>query len=432
MSRLLLLRCDASPEIGTGHAMRCLALAQAWIASGGTAQFVSETLTDSVRQRLADEGIDVVSAMPENAAAVVVDGYPFDDAYESTLPGPLLAIDDYGHAKHLNADFVLNQNLYATNDLYPNTNARLLLGGRYALLRREFWSPPPRNPEPNHILLTLGGAATDAELQSVRDRIPAHYKITVAKNVTDMPALMATADLAVTAGGSTCWELALMRVPMVVLVLAENQRRVAESVEQHGLGIYPSSLDDLGVAIAKARTLEPKTTIDGRGAHRVVMHLRAAALGIRNATLEDARMIWEWANDPLVRAVSFNSDPIPWESHLAWFTRRLESGSSRFFIGLDRGEPIGQIRFELDTPEEATISVSLGPAARGKGHGSVLIWRASQELFETSSPAMIHAYVKHDNDASLRAFAKAGYRKTGTKPINGSEAAHFVLTREDL
>ncbi|MBE3120100.1 MAG: UDP-2,4-diacetamido-2,4,6-trideoxy-beta-L-altropyranose hydrolase, partial [Candidatus Atribacteria bacterium] len=135
----LLLRVDASARIGTGHVMRCLALAQAWQEKGGRATFVMTTETPAVEARLASEGMQVTHLVtqpgsPEDAQQtvglaqqreavwIVVDGYYFGADYQQTIKRAglrLLFVDDYGHAGHYYADLVLNQNIYANESLYP-------------------------------------------------------------------------------------------------------------------------------------------------------------------------------------------------------------------------------------------------------------------------------------------------------------------------
>ncbi|MFM6455177.1 MAG: glycosyltransferase, partial [Planktothrix sp.] len=60
------------------------------------------------------------------------------------------------------------------------------------------------------------------------------FPIRLERNVTNMPGLIAWADVAISAGGSTCWELAFMGLPSILLVLAENQRAVVEGLEKCG------------------------------------------------------------------------------------------------------------------------------------------------------------------------------------------------------
>jgi spore coat polysaccharide biosynthesis predicted glycosyltransferase SpsG len=170
------------------------------------------------------------------------------------------------------ADLLLNQNISANESLYSNRHAdtRLLLGTRYALLRREFWKWRgwKRNvPDvATNILVTLGGSdpdnvtrqilqsllplktpglrvkavigAANPHGQSLRDLADSSLgRFELIGNTSEMPELMAWADLAVAAGGSTCWELALMGLPMVLLVLADNQRAIAAGLEREGAAI---------------------------------------------------------------------------------------------------------------------------------------------------------------------------------------------------
>ncbi len=281
----LLFRVDASAKIGTGHLMRCLALAQGWQKIGGNAVFAIATDIGRMRSRLETEGISIQQlsvilgsledgretiafAKQLKATWVIVDGYHFDADYQKQIKDAglkLLFIDDYGHATHYFADLVLNQNIYANESLYPQreSSTKLLLGTRYVLLRQEFlkWQNWQREmPEvARKILVTLGGSDPDnvtlkaiqaLERVNVRDlEVVAivggsnpHYdqlqqiveksqlSLSLKQNVTNMPELMAWADLAIAAGGSTNWELAFMGLPSLIIVLAENQRAIAEKL----------------------------------------------------------------------------------------------------------------------------------------------------------------------------------------------------------
>lgn len=275
--------------MGTGHVMRCLALAQAWQETGGRAVFAVADVLPSVRQRLLSEGTEVapvegrpgsrddarcVAELANRHAAgwIVVDGYDFDAEYQRELKAAglqVLFVDDNGHARHYAADLVLNQNAHADGSLYPNREpyTRLLLGPRYALLRREFqlWRQWKRviPPVGRRILVSMGGsdpnnmtAAVIPALKSIkmeglevavvaggsnphldsleRAVLSTNGGFRLLKDVLNMPELMAWADIMLAAAGSICWEICAMALPALLVVTASNQRDVAEQLAALG------------------------------------------------------------------------------------------------------------------------------------------------------------------------------------------------------
>lgn len=337
----LLIRADANAQMGTGHLMRCLALAQAWQAQGGEAIFITACDSEGLLQRLRGEGFQVIeldetypdsdewdaasqvlAAHPD--AWVVLDGYHFDPAYQRRIKEaghPLLVIDDMAHLDHYDADVILNQNIHATQlDYSCEPDTRLLLGTDYVLLRREFWPWREWKREipdvARKVLVTLGGGDPDNQtlkviraLQQVNvNGLEAivvvgasnpHYgeltfvaqnsgdKIRLVHNVSNMPDLMAWADLAFTAGGSTCWEIAFLGLPSAVLVVADNQREIAEGLNKakvsRNLGwwegvsqsqVAKALLDLSGDQRERLRmSRNGRTLVDGRGVERVISAL---------------------------------------------------------------------------------------------------------------------------------------------------------------
>lgn len=153
-------------------------------------------------------------------------------------------------------------------------------------------------------------------------------------------------------------------------------------------------------------------------------------LRFRDASIEDSRMIWEWANDPATRLASFSSESIPWEQHRNWFTAKLVDPCCLFFIVLSPDDlPIGQIRFQLDG-KEAVISVSMDASQRGKGYGSQAVRAVSESVFATTAVEIIHAYIKPENLFSIRAFTKAGFQEVGFAEIQGNLARDYTLKRD--
>jgi RimJ/RimL family protein N-acetyltransferase len=155
-------------------------------------------------------------------------------------------------------------------------------------------------------------------------------------------------------------------------------------------------------------------------------------LKLRQISAEDCRIVWEWSNDPEVRAVSFSSEAIPYEHHVAWFESKLNDPRCYFYIAENSNhEPVGQVRYEREG-SEATISISLDRKFRGKGYGPTLLRLASQKFFEVSDVEVIHAYIKEGNEASIGAFKKAGFVSVGTTKKSEQQAHHLVLRKEEL
>ena len=497
----LVFRVDGDTTIGTGHVMRCLALAQVWTDAGGKATFLLNTESPALEARLAAEGIEIgrVLAEPGSAADAaetvaqakrveaewaVIDGYHFDADYQRRIKEAglrVLFIDDYGHAGHYFAYIVLNQNIYADAELYENKESytRLLLGTKYALLRREFLLSDRRrkiSEKARKVLVTLGGGDPDnitskiiealrltkiddleavvvigganphlIAIESAAGRSP--FPIKIEQNVADMPRLMAWADAAISGGGTTCWELAFMGLPFATVILAENQRRSAENLAEKkvavNLGWYEDIKPDMAAeAIAKlladralrqSMSNQGKTLIDGQGAQRVAkLLLPAKKVKLRKAEPGDSRLLWEWANDPEVRERSFISDQISWDEHVIWFSRKLRDPNCVQFIVLDaRDNPVGQVRFDQLRDNEAEISVSIDKTKRGLGYGGLIIRQATEEIFRITHYVAVHAFIKPENDQSVRSFEKAKFKEAGKEVVKNHFALHYVLSRKD-
>ena len=266
LDRRLVVRADATTESGTGHMMRTLALAQAWLDAGGHARWLVADGPAALLERIAHEGIEVVSIAAsagsradadalraelgrDPEATAVVDGVSFDEAYLDALgdtSARVLLIADRADRARYPVGFLLNQNAHADRSAYPaDATCHFLLGTRYVLLRREFMADPPPRATPgvaHRILVTFGGAdptgmtartvealrllpddlraivevrfiigAANADGSAIASGVASPdlgYRASLERAVDDMPALMTWADLAITSGGSTVWKLA--------------------------------------------------------------------------------------------------------------------------------------------------------------------------------------------------------------------------------
>ena len=314
----VVLRADASLQIGTGHVMRCLTLADALAGKGAECQFICRAHEGNLIEFIRSKGYPThalpVQAEPgeetsecthdslhpapthshwlgatqdQDAQAcapilralqpgwLIVDHYALDSRWEQTMAAhrkSLMVIDDLAdrpHACDLLLDQTFGRDAADYRSLVP-AHCRLLCGSEFALLRPEFSELRPyslrRRAKPvlRELLITMGGIdqnnATEQVLQALRScPLPTDCRITVvmgssapwldvvraqAQNmpwptrvlvgVSDMAQLMADSDLAIGAAGATSWERCCLGVPTIMLMLAENQRTVAQGLEQLG------------------------------------------------------------------------------------------------------------------------------------------------------------------------------------------------------
>ncbi|MFH1443922.1 MAG: GNAT family N-acetyltransferase [Candidatus Peregrinibacteria bacterium] len=153
----------------------------------------------------------------------------------------------------------------------------------------------------------------------------------------------------------------------------------------------------------------------------------SATLHLRPVTQEDSRLLWEWANDPVVRAVSFSTDVIPWDKHEQWLKRKLQDEHCRMYIALnEESTPVGQIRFDIREDNEAEVDVHLAPALRGKGYGTALITEGLCAFFASSDAQTAHSFIKEDNLASRNVFLKAGFVEQKKEHMHEQEVYHFT------
>lgn len=349
--KYLIIRVDADIQIGAGHLMRCLALAQAWKDAGGKITFITSCQNKGLLRRLREEESEIcllahtypdpgdwdytkgiLAAHPD--AWVVLDGYHFDEVYQRWMKETglrLLVIDDMAHLKCYYADIVLNQNIHANEELYENREpyTQLLLGNHYVLLRQEFWKWrgwKRQVPQvARKILVTFGGGDPDnvtfkviqalhqVEVDGLETEVvvggsnpnyvelqaavcDSRFPIRLKSNVANMPELMAWPDIAISAGGTTSWELAFMGLPSIVLILADNQRPIAERLNTKGVAVnlgWHKNLSSSDIAQALTQLLVSEKSrvelsrrgqklVDGEGSFRVLKAL-VGDLGGNNA-----------------------------------------------------------------------------------------------------------------------------------------------------
>lgn len=346
MNKLLVIRIDGNPQIGSGHVMRCSAIARQAMEDGSHVLFA---VSDDVsRARVEQQGFNAcviegdalafdrkdgaelaAFARDRGATAILVDSYAVTDGFFSGLYDGLSGsgirvgyMDDaytfeYGILDHphkwpvdvlVNYTFGFSVSDYRT--LY-GAETKCLIGPQFAPIRPGFSSGKNReiftdvrralvttgSTNPNGVLERLVAALVDALPGVQLDVVvggQAEYvgktgtNINLLHNVQDMASLMCSCDMAVSAAGSTLYELCATGTPSIAVPIVENQIKNVQGFVEYGVGLGLTTLawDDVSVAEIVCRlsdneglrvqlSTNASLLIDGLGAGRVAQNLRS-------------------------------------------------------------------------------------------------------------------------------------------------------------
>lgn len=316
----IVFRADASIQIGTGHIMRCLTLADALKARGARCHFISRehpgNLNALVLQRghslshlpLASERHIAHDGGPAHAGWLgsswqtdasltaaqleviqpdwlIVDHYALDHRWERRLAAScrqIMVIDDLADRQH-DCDLLLDQSLGRQFQDYSgkvSTDCQWLLGPQFALLRPEFADlraislDRRKDAETRNLLISMGGGdqfnATARVMHRLRSMLNDRWNLQVVMganapevsevqtlalampcstvvqvNVPHMADLMAEADIAIGAAGSTSWERCCLGLPTIMLILADNQLGIASQLRKIGAAALITSINEI-------------------------------------------------------------------------------------------------------------------------------------------------------------------------------------------
>ncbi|WP_276661915.1 UDP-2,4-diacetamido-2,4,6-trideoxy-beta-L-altropyranose hydrolase [Syntrophomonas wolfei] len=331
MNNMIAIRADGNSEIGFGHLMRTKALARELVKQGAEVIFLSKNPENikeyqvlPLEHQNRNEEVLLVGEMLKDlrAGMLIIDSYAYtqEQLDRAGQFGLLTVYIDDLNRHPLNTDFVVNGNIYAPELPYRG-RARFLLGLKYLLLREEFAGLPKRSAAScaDNVLLTFGAAdmgnVTPGILHALKNyhqfqRLNWHVAIgPVFQNTgaieaaaqdypnillhynPDLKELMDHCDMCISAAGSTAYELAACGVPALLVIIADNQVRLAQAAERQGMAInlgWHQQLDTKRLYSALDNLLDNRDLrtrmaargqelIDGRGAQRVAAELLSAA-----------------------------------------------------------------------------------------------------------------------------------------------------------
>jgi UDP-2,4-diacetamido-2,4,6-trideoxy-beta-L-altropyranose hydrolase len=479
--------------------MRCLALAQAWQDAGGTVVFAMAESTSAIDTRLRSEGVEIVQleaapnsvqdawdvsalARRRHATWIVVDGYRFDSEYQRNLKNAgvkLLFVDDIGQCERYSADIVLDQNVHANNGMYANRQpeTRLLLGPRYAMLRREFHAHREwRRKIPamgRRLLVTMGGSDPDgltlrliqafpkisvpdleitvvaggsnpqlAELQrAVADSgAPIH----LVGNASNMPELMAQADIAIICAGGTLWELLYMGCATLSYFRTPAQAQIVAALDAMGALHNMGSVEDfeqnnLALAVEeliagrdrrKKMAQLGRKLVDGKGIGRVLEHvvpggLHCPVLSTVAITPDERRDFLEMAQQHFREVNPMFAPAEDWKSSYFENITRNPKSSLRWIVA--DGQRVGFILFGVEDHRflprltGAIYEVYVISEQRRKGIARGCAKQIIDELWK-ACPSKIQLEVVEGNAAGAELWRSLGFQKVTER---------LVLTEKD-
>jgi UDP-2,4-diacetamido-2,4,6-trideoxy-beta-L-altropyranose hydrolase len=337
----VVIRADATPTIGIGHFTRCMTLARELQAADHSVEFQSHCEIPYLIKTAANNGIQIVRLNSENETKnspliqsdqqcdwAVLDGYHFDEAAQIAAQksaDKLLVIDDTPRDINYSADLILDQNYGAESQRYPAPTEKLLLGTDYALIRSEITSLRNHSLSRSRanitsITVTFGGSdpadATGKIIEALANNPTMTFQINVIAgpansriaqlaqqcdiaefdlhvNPSNLPEILSNSDVAISATGTTVWELMCLGVPVLSVSIADNQLPAARALERDDLIEYfgkSSELSSESISQLIADNLSDpdklanmanrsSEIIDGNGSARVVAAMSRISAG---------------------------------------------------------------------------------------------------------------------------------------------------------
>jgi UDP-2,4-diacetamido-2,4,6-trideoxy-beta-L-altropyranose hydrolase len=329
----ILFRADGSKEIGMGHIVRCLALADELKNNNPDLEVVFITKYEVGKRIIeekdynvilaTDDGIIQIKNLADEDTLLITDFLDTDNQYISEIKKTaglgVISIDNNTKLKRIDADIVINANVFDDGDKKVIGSTRYFLGPKYMILREEFEVAHKEKKKIKNkvetILVMFGGTdpggytikVADA-LKNIHDGVhinlilgPAfsysnkldevlsetNRKFDLLLSPKNLIEIMKNADIAITAAGIVLYELATLGIPSIVLPQAKHQEDIAKTFEKSracvNIGIYPSGelIYNSTIRLMEDDPLRRQLSenaqqfVDGKGAERVIKLLKS-------------------------------------------------------------------------------------------------------------------------------------------------------------
>lgn len=348
VEKTVLFLAHGGKSVGMGHVIRCCSLATAFRLAGWKVFFYSKL--EIGQQYIKEQSFFAFPAVAQKESCaeefsygteeelrkdcevikklciqihpdvIIADSYNVTDWYFKELRKQtkcLVYIDDV-MAFPYDVDVVINQNIFAKRKDYTALHSKqlFLLGTAYSLIRDEFCHLPKRtiHEEIRNIMITTGAADPHnvtldilqlcsrlegkisfhvvvgnafSHREDLVEYAEKHKEVVLYEQPSKMSAIMLKCDVAISAGGSTLYELAACGTPAMAFLYAENQRPIVEELERQGnvlnLGFYDNMAENFmkkweemkAYSRRKEMSCQMQELIDGKGKLRIIEEMEA-------------------------------------------------------------------------------------------------------------------------------------------------------------
>ena len=146
---------------------------------------------------------------------------------------------------------------------------------------------------------------------------------------------------------------------------------------------------------------------------------------LRKVKCEDKEQIYKWRNSPYLIKLGSSGKKVSWDEHSKWFEKTIDDPLVYLYIICNNKLSVGQLRFELFEDTFFKTSIYLDKKFIGKGLGPKALILGCSLVSKEYEQGTFIAHIKDDNQASIKAFQKAGFLKSNIYLID----KHITLSK---
>ena len=488
VKKKILFRADGNSKTGLGHLYRLFSLVESLKSEYSFIFLTKETSTRSVIPReyptefipedikINDEPLWIIDKFAAKEHVVIADGYGFISLYQKKIKQlgfKLVYIDDLA-TEHMYADIVINHSPYfRLTDYKKESYTTLALGTKYAMLRPVFLNLAKKKREIQkieNVFVCFGGADPfDLSLKAVKallintsikeihlvlgaaynhadiyNLLTKSKKLNIYKNLDEykLSKIMSNCHLGIVPSSTILFELCSVKMPILSGYYVDNQKFIYSALNNDDVIFKGGDFSNYNVkdfvdkidCVLNLKSYnyylnKQQQLFDGHMKPRFLGLINQLSINFRKAKKSDAKLVFNWSNDSLVRKQSFNSEEIKWDQHLDWFINKVNDNKCLFLITIINDEPAGLIRFDIDS-KFATIGILLSNNFRGQNLAVPILKKSSRKYFKDFNLPIL-AYIKKSNLASIKSFEKASYIYFKDVIVKGNSSFVYKLEKED-